>query len=182
MLVLLLSIALAPATVSAHHFKGLPHYSYFENYPQIPQDEFVGHWESRGWSQLATYQTNGLVLSPPTMAVVGSGTIRVLGSAFSGHTQITRVEVTTDGGDSWTDAVIDYNAEGSDIPPDATDVNEGRHIWTVWSYDWQLDEPGDYSIQIRVTDETGHTSDLDPAGTDRFNGYNAGMAIDLDVT
>ena len=25
----------------AHHFKGLPHYGYFENYPQIPQDEFL---------------------------------------------------------------------------------------------------------------------------------------------
>ncbi len=27
--------------VSGHHFKGLPHFSYFENYPQIPQDEFL---------------------------------------------------------------------------------------------------------------------------------------------
>jgi len=26
----------------AHHFKGLPHYGYFENYPQIPQEEFLG--------------------------------------------------------------------------------------------------------------------------------------------
>jgi len=25
-----------------HHFKGLPHFNYFENYPQIPQDEFLG--------------------------------------------------------------------------------------------------------------------------------------------
>ncbi|MBT3783723.1 hypothetical protein HOF92_02030 [bacterium] len=25
----------------AHHFKGLPHYGYFENYPQIPQEEFL---------------------------------------------------------------------------------------------------------------------------------------------
>lgn len=27
---------------SAHHFKGLPHYNYFENYPQVPEEEFVG--------------------------------------------------------------------------------------------------------------------------------------------
>jgi hypothetical protein len=26
----------------AHHFKGLPHYNYFENYPQVPEEEFVG--------------------------------------------------------------------------------------------------------------------------------------------
>jgi len=145
------------------------------------RDEFVGHWESRGWSQEATYKTNGLILSPPTMAVLGSGMVRVLGSAFSGHTQISRVEVTTDGGDSWTDAALDYNGEGSNIPPDDTDTNAGRHIWTTWSYDWDLTAPGHYSIQIRVTDETGHSSDLDPAGTDKFNGYNAGMAIDLEV-
>ena len=28
--------------VMAHHYKGLPHYSYFENYPQVPTLEFVG--------------------------------------------------------------------------------------------------------------------------------------------
>jgi hypothetical protein len=28
-------------TATAHHFKGLPHFSYFENYPQVPQDEFL---------------------------------------------------------------------------------------------------------------------------------------------
>ena len=28
--------------VMGHHFKGLPHYNYFENYPQIPEEEFIG--------------------------------------------------------------------------------------------------------------------------------------------
>lgn len=28
--------------VLAHHFKGLPHYNYFENYPQVPEEEFLG--------------------------------------------------------------------------------------------------------------------------------------------
>jgi len=39
---------LAPATAFAHHNKGLPHYGYFENYPQVPTEENVvikGHWE-----------------------------------------------------------------------------------------------------------------------------------------
>jgi len=27
---------------AAHHFKGLPHYNYFENYPQVPEEEFIG--------------------------------------------------------------------------------------------------------------------------------------------
>ena len=46
---LALGIALllsAPAL--AHHNKGLPHYGYFENYPQVPTEEYVrldGRWE-----------------------------------------------------------------------------------------------------------------------------------------
>lgn len=30
------------ASTQAHHFKGLPHYNYFENYPQVPEEEFLG--------------------------------------------------------------------------------------------------------------------------------------------
>ena len=29
------------AAAQAHHFKGMPHFAYFENYPQAPQDEYL---------------------------------------------------------------------------------------------------------------------------------------------
>ncbi|MCP4444964.1 MAG: 4Fe-4S binding protein [Myxococcales bacterium] len=37
-----------PSVAQAHHNKGLPHYGYYENYPQVPTDEYVairGKWE-----------------------------------------------------------------------------------------------------------------------------------------
>ncbi len=40
--------ALAASPAHAHHNKGLPHYGYYENYPQVPTEEyvdFVGRWE-----------------------------------------------------------------------------------------------------------------------------------------
>jgi len=40
LLLLIASLAWVP-TAFPHHFKGLPHFSYFENYPQVPQDEFL---------------------------------------------------------------------------------------------------------------------------------------------
>ena len=41
--VVLVSLVLGLAgAASAHHFKGLPHYNYFENYPQVPEEEFIG--------------------------------------------------------------------------------------------------------------------------------------------
>lgn len=38
----------APTGAEAHHNKGLPHYGYFENYPQVPTEEYInidGRWE-----------------------------------------------------------------------------------------------------------------------------------------
>jgi len=35
-------LLLQASPLHAHHFKGLPHYNYFENYPQIPEEEFLG--------------------------------------------------------------------------------------------------------------------------------------------
>lgn len=43
-----IAISLAPPEALAHHNKGLPHYGYFDNYPQVPVEEHVaidGHWE-----------------------------------------------------------------------------------------------------------------------------------------
>lgn len=42
------SVLAASSPAMAHHNKGLPHYGYFENYPQVPVDEHVnvqGRWE-----------------------------------------------------------------------------------------------------------------------------------------
>ncbi len=54
-----LALFLFAAPALAHHFKGLPHFSYFENYPQVPQDEFlgqIGHFET----SLMIYDFQGL--------------------------------------------------------------------------------------------------------------------------
>lgn len=48
MLAVVALAALFPANALAHHNKGLPHYGYYENYPQVPTEEHValdGRWE-----------------------------------------------------------------------------------------------------------------------------------------
>lgn len=47
------------SNLSAHHFKGLPHYNYFENYPQIPEEEFLGQAGSYEFS-LVVYDFQGI--------------------------------------------------------------------------------------------------------------------------
>ena len=46
-------------TSNAHHFKGLPHFSYFENYPQVPQEEFLGQ-EGEFEFSLVIYDFQGI--------------------------------------------------------------------------------------------------------------------------
>ncbi len=140
---------------------------------ELARELSTGYWaeDSRGnWSDEARYLTNGMILSPPNMAALGADTIRIVGSAFAGKRGIDRVEVTTDGGATWTDAEITYQGD------------PGSHVWTLWRYDWTLDRPGDFTIQCRVTDEDGTQSDLHPAGTADKDGYNGGMEITVRIT
>lgn len=51
--------AVCPLGLWAHHFKGLPHYNYFENYPQVPEEEFLG--QSAGYEfSLVVYDFQGI--------------------------------------------------------------------------------------------------------------------------
>ncbi len=70
---------------------------------------------------------------------VGSHAIR--GLAWSGEGEIVRVEVSIDGGNSWQAAHIEYS-------PD-------RWLWKRWSFLWDAQAPGQYSIMARATDERG---------------------------
>ncbi|MEZ4742950.1 MAG: 4Fe-4S binding protein [Bdellovibrionota bacterium] len=56
---LIFSVLTISGSAKAHHYKGLPHYSYFENYPQVPILEFIA--EGHDYEMLATvYNFQGL--------------------------------------------------------------------------------------------------------------------------
>lgn len=44
-LILVMLLSFSCTIVSAHHYKGLPHYNYFDNYPQVPLLEFIEETE-----------------------------------------------------------------------------------------------------------------------------------------
>ena len=71
------------------------------------------------------------------------GTHVVRGMAWSGAGKVVRVEVSTDGGKTWNDAVVEESAD--------------RWLWRRWSYVWNVDQPGDYKLMARATDEAGRT-------------------------
>jgi DMSO/TMAO reductase YedYZ molybdopterin-dependent catalytic subunit len=64
----------------------------------------------------------------------------VFGAAWTGEGEVTRVEVSTDGGARWSDARLLGQA--------------ARHTWRFWEYDWTTPmRPGPYTLLARATDD-----------------------------
>jgi DMSO/TMAO reductase YedYZ molybdopterin-dependent catalytic subunit len=69
------------------------------------------------------------------------------GRAWSGWGPITRVEVSTDGGERWREAKLDE-------PP-------SPYAWRGWWIDWTPPGPGTYELCCRAEDEAGHRQPTD---------------------
>jgi DMSO/TMAO reductase YedYZ molybdopterin-dependent catalytic subunit len=77
---------------------------------------------------------------------LGPGRHRLTGRAWSGRAPIATVEVSTDGGASWTEAEL-----GRQPTPWA---------WVGWSLPWEA-TPGTYELCSRATDQAGNTQPLE---------------------
>jgi DMSO/TMAO reductase YedYZ molybdopterin-dependent catalytic subunit len=88
--------------------------------------------------------------------IVQRGQVSLEGRAWSGRGAIARVEVSTDGGRTWADAVLEPN-------PDHP------WAWAGWSFAWDARTSGPVTLCCRATDEAGETQPLDP--TWNIGGY-----------
>jgi DMSO/TMAO reductase YedYZ molybdopterin-dependent catalytic subunit len=80
--------------------------------------------------------------------VVEAGTCVLGGRAWSGEGEVEGVEVSTDGGETWTEAALGPAALG-------------RYAWRGWSFRWEA-TPGEYELCSRARDAAGNVQPLDP--------------------
>ena len=74
-------------------------------------------------------------------AGVPLGLTPIAGIAFAGDRGVEKVEVSTDGGKSWT--LASFKDPLSD------------NTWVLWTADWNPPSTGRYSIAVRATDKMG---------------------------
>jgi DMSO/TMAO reductase YedYZ molybdopterin-dependent catalytic subunit len=79
---------------------------------------------------------------------VAPGPQTLQGMAWSAGIPITRVEVSTDGAQTWTDAEL--------LPA------VGPFSWTPFRSVWQATTPGEYELAVRATDAGGNVQPVDP--------------------
>jgi DMSO/TMAO reductase YedYZ molybdopterin-dependent catalytic subunit len=104
----------------------------------IIDQEFKGFYQSQGWSA-APLETFSRIDQPQGAA--GIGAVPVSGVAFAGTRGISRVEVSTDDGTSWSVASL--------VPP------LSDQAWVLWHWLWHPSGPGLYTLRARATDGTG---------------------------
>jgi DMSO/TMAO reductase YedYZ molybdopterin-dependent catalytic subunit len=113
-------------------------------------------------------------LKPPGVAdllsrhrFVERGTQIIRGKAWSGHGPVTRVEVSTDGFRTFSDAVLEHP-----VSP---------FSWTPWHFTWHA-RPGEFVIGSRATDVKGHTQPLRPFFNIQGMAQNAVEPVAVRVT
>lgn len=129
---------------------------------------YDGFWETRGWSKAATVKT-WCRIDAPVSGRRGSGPTAIAGIAFAGDRGISRVEVSTDDGDTWSPAEIE------------TELS--RFTWVRWWFDWRPFRTGLHTIRARAIDGTGvvQTSAFAPPHPDGASGYPV-IAFTIDAT
>jgi sulfite oxidase len=100
------------------------------------------------------------VISAPTDgAMVKSHATHLHGAAWAGEAEVTKVEVSTDGGTTWQPAQL-----GGE---------QAKYAWRMWSYLWEVPKAGEYTIQSRATDSQGRVQPARAAWNPGGYLYNA---------
>ncbi|MDB2294266.1 molybdopterin-dependent oxidoreductase [Halorubrum ezzemoulense] len=107
-----------------------------------------GYWEERGWEGTGEVTTVAK-LWDEGITELGDGRIELAGHAYAGTPGVDRVEVSTDGGDTWTDAEL------SDPLPDAD-------VWRQWRHAFEPD--GEHEIVVRAVDGEGTRQPREESG------------------
>jgi DMSO/TMAO reductase YedYZ molybdopterin-dependent catalytic subunit len=103
---------------------------------------FDAYWIQRTWSKEGPVKTQSRIDTIGAGDNLSSGKNPIGGIAWAPHRGIEKVEVSTDGGETWNMARL------------AKQLAEDT--WRQYVYDWEAN-PGDYTLQVRATDGTGET-------------------------
>jgi len=115
---------------------------------ELADYDYKGFWERRGWSDEAIIRTMSRIDTPQHMDTLKvGGKVYIAGIAFASIRGIKAVEVSTDGG-------FTYNKTTAKDPI-------SPYSWTLWAYEWEPKNKGDYTIIVRATDGTGEVQTAD---------------------
>jgi DMSO/TMAO reductase YedYZ molybdopterin-dependent catalytic subunit len=109
-------------------------------------------WKRRGdiaeLAPLTDMQIKAEIAKPTKgESVPANSNVRVHGAAWTSKADITKVELSTDGGSKWKEAKL---------------LDESTpNAWRLWEFDWKTPTPGKATLIARATDSRGHTQPVE---------------------
>jgi DMSO/TMAO reductase YedYZ molybdopterin-dependent catalytic subunit len=111
------------------------------------------YWARRGDTAelvpLTKMQVKAEIARPVEGDIVpANSNVRVHGAAWTSDAEITKVELTTDGGSTWNEAKF---------------IGEAKpNAWRLWEFDWETPaKPGKQTLIARATDSNGRTQPIE---------------------
>jgi sulfite oxidase len=136
----------------------------FPNQPMQPGDSV----KPEDTHPLTALNVKSVIAGPSDGATLKAGKVLVHGAAWAGEADIAKVEISTDGGATWSPAKLG---------------NEQSHYaWRLWSYGWKPAKTGDYTILSRATDSQGRTQPSTPAWNPSGYLYNSVDQVKIHVS
>ncbi|MEO8106041.1 MAG: molybdopterin-dependent oxidoreductase [Actinomycetes bacterium] len=103
-------------------------------------DAYDAYWVERGWERTAPIKVSSRIDTPKPLSKSSRGSIVVAGVAWAQQRGIKAVDVRVDGSD-WTPAKLASSA--------------GIDTWRQWTWDWDAQESGNHTLEVRATDGDG---------------------------
>lgn len=141
----------------------------FEGYQMMDSYRYTDQKDECG-DAVTTQQVRALMTPPGVpdfftrQRLIHQGRVTITGRAWAGRNDVTRVEVSVDGGNSWDDAELGDRA--------------ATYAWRAWSHDW-LAAPGRHTLLVRGTDSAGNTQPTEQPWNFQGMGVNLCQRVDV---
>jgi DMSO/TMAO reductase YedYZ molybdopterin-dependent catalytic subunit len=135
-------------------------------YPKTPGEPGVAFKPDEMTPVTELFVKSNITESPAAARVGKAATIR--GFAFSGAPDVAKVEVTDDGGATWSPATL-----GKEHDP---------HAWRLWSFAYTPKNSGRVTLHARATDSRGSVQPKNAVWNQSGYLYNAWPSADVEVS
>ena len=130
-----------PARLIIPGFFGLKSVKWLKKIEPVPID-YAGYWQQRGWTDDPIVKTMSRIDTPATKTAQPRGALQIAGVAFAGDRGISRVELSLDAGETWTEA------EEMTEPLSA-------YTWIIWKARVLSGSSRHAEVRVRATDGDG---------------------------
>lgn len=165
-----------PARVLVPGFVGSASIKWVERITLLPE-EFDGFYMKSNYTtpradnekevySLQSLEVKSVIVNPREGARLPGGGVTIWGWAWSGEGELTGIDVSTDGGQTWT--------AGKFVGP------WQRYSWRKWEYGWDA-KPGAHTLMARATDSLGRVQPVSRAANRLGYRWNVIHAVKVDV-